>query len=144
MKSGSRDKSDGSSNLKLSSRLRRGDVFSDACPSRNVLLHATSRWGVLVLVALRDGMHRFSDLRRKIKGISEKMLAQTLKSLESDGFVKREAKPVVPPHVEYTLTPMGEEIGSRVEELADWIELNLPRILDARSHSDFDRVLPAP
>lgn len=116
----------------LSDKFRRGDVFSDACPSREVLLHATSRWGVLVLVALRDGMHRFSDLRRKIKGISEKMLAQTLKGLESDGFVKREAKPVVPPHVEYTLTPMGEEISIRVEALADWIELNLPLILQAR------------
>jgi DNA-binding HxlR family transcriptional regulator len=89
--------------------------------------------GVLVLVALRDGMHRFSDLRRKIKGISEKMLAQTLKDLENDGFVKRDAKPIVPPHVEYSLTPMGEEISSRVEDLADWIELNLPHILHART-----------
>lgn len=133
MKSNSSNDSDAPGTLKLSSRLRRGDVFSDACPSRGVLLHATSRWGVLVLVALRDGMHRFSDLRRKIKGISEKMLAQTLKGLENDGFVKRDAKPIVPPHVEYSLTPMGEEISSRVEELADWIELNLPHILHART-----------
>ena len=96
------------------------------------MLHATSRWGVLVLVALREGMHRFSDLRRKINGISEKMLAQTLRGLEEDGFILRVSRPVVPPHVEYSLTPMGEEISTRVEELADWIEVNLPRILKAR------------
>lgn len=118
---------------RLSSRLKRGDVFSENCPSRGVLMHATSRWGVLVLAALSEGMHRFSDLRRKINGISEKMLAQTLRDLESDGFVLREAKPVVPPHVEYSLTPMGTEISARVSELADWIELNIPKILKARA-----------
>lgn len=117
---------------RLSSRIRRGDVFSEDCPSRGVLLHATSRWGVLVLVALVEGMHRFSDLRRKITGISEKMLAKTLRDLESDGFVLRVAKPVVPPHVEYSLTPMGLEISGHVSELADWIELNIPKILKAR------------
>lgn len=124
--------SDAPAHQKLSTKLRRGDVLSEYCPSRGVLLHATSRWGVLVLVALREGMHRFSDLRRKINGISEKMLAQTLRGLEEDGFILRVSRPVVPPHVEYSLTPMGEEISTRVEELADWIEVNLPRILKAR------------
>ncbi len=117
---------------RLSHRLQRGDVFAENCPSRGVLLHATSRWGVLVLVALTGGMHRFSELRRKINGISEKMLAQTLRDLENDGFVLRVAKPVVPPHVEYSLTPMGTELSTRVEELANWIEFNLPHILQAR------------
>ena len=124
--------SDAPAHQKLSTKLRRGDVLSEYCPSRGVLLHATSRWGVLVLVALREGMHRFSDLRRKINGISEKMLAQTLRGLEEDGFILRVSRPVLPPHVEYSLTPMGEEISTRVEELADWIEVNLPRILKAR------------
>lgn len=112
--------------------MQRGDVFADLCPSREVLNHVTSRWGVLLLVALLGGTHRFSELRRKVRGISEKMLAQTLQSLEGDGFVDRIAYPVVPPHVEYRLTPLGQEVGLRVEALADWIELNLGEILSAR------------
>jgi DNA-binding HxlR family transcriptional regulator len=84
---------------------------------------------VLVLVALMEGTHRFSDLRRKVGGVSEKMLAQTLQCLEKDGFIDRVSFPVVPPHVEYTLTPMGKEIGHKVESLADWIEINLPKIM---------------
>jgi DNA-binding HxlR family transcriptional regulator len=65
----------------------------------------------LLLVALLSGTQRFSDLRRKVNGISEKMLAQTLQWLESDGFVERISYPVVPPHVEYTLTQSGTEIA---------------------------------
>lgn len=110
----------------------RGQLFAAQCPSRDVLKHVTSRWGVLVLFALMDGTHRFSDLRRKIGGVSEKMLAQTLQALESDGFVARISYPVVPPHVEYSLTPLGEQIGQRVTALADWIEDKLPEILRAR------------
>jgi len=116
----------------LSARVRRGELFSADCPSREVLQHVTSRWGVLLLVALMSGMHRFSDLRRKVGGVSEKMLAQTLKSLEADGFVNRKAYPTVPPHVEYTLTPLGMEVAQRVEALADWIEGNLSKVLSAR------------
>lgn len=116
----------------LAEALRRGNLFSEKCPSREVLKHVTSRWGVLVLVALLDGTHRFSDLRRKIGGVSEKMLAQTLQWLEGDGFVLRVSYPVVPPHVEYSLTPLGQEVGRRVEGLADWIEGNLQQILAAQ------------
>ncbi|MET0543451.1 MAG: helix-turn-helix domain-containing protein [Variovorax sp.] len=116
----------------LSGTLRRGELLSRDCPSREVLTHVTSRWGVLLLVVLMGGMHRFSDLRRKVGGVSEKMLAQTLRWLEDDGLVLRTAYPTVPPHVEYTLTPLGREAGLRVEALADWIELNLPNILEAR------------
>ena len=116
----------------LSGKMLCGDVLSDKCPSREVLQHVTSRWGVLVLVALLDGTHRFSDLRRKVNGVSEKMLAQTLQWLESDGFVKRVSYPVVPPHVEYSLTPLGKNVGKHVKTLADWIETNLGRILEAR------------
>ena len=113
----------------LASAMQRGVLFSEKCPSREVLKHVTSRWGVLVLVALLGGTHRFSDLRRKIGGVSEKMLAQTLQWLEGDGFVLRTAYPVVPPHVEYDLTPLGEEVARQVAGLANWIEENLPRIL---------------
>ena len=119
--------------MPLAELMRRGVLFSEKCPSREVLKHVTSRWGVLVLVALLGGTHRFSDLRRKIGGVSEKMLAQTLQWLEGDGFVLRTAYPVVPPHVEYSLTPLGLEVAQRVEGLADWIEENLPRILQSQS-----------
>ena len=112
----------------LSERLRRGDLMAEACPSREVLKHMTSRWGVLVLLALQGGTHRFSELRRAIGGVSERMLAQTLQWLEGDGLVDRVAYEVVPPHVEYSLTPLGREAAERVRALADWIEVSLPRI----------------
>ena len=95
-------------------------------------MHVTSRWGVLLLVVLMDDVHRFSDLRRRVGGISEKMLSQTLKWLEADGFVHRESHASVPPHVEYSLTPLGRQVGQRVQALADWIESSLPVIMDAR------------
>ncbi|HEM6743610.1 TPA: winged helix-turn-helix transcriptional regulator [Citrobacter farmeri] len=116
----------------LSQQLRDGNLFAEQCPSREVLKHVTSRWGVLILVALRDGTHRFSDLRRKMGGVSEKMLAQSLQALELDGFINRVSYPVVPPHVEYSLTPLGELVSDKVAALADWIELNLPQVLAQR------------
>lgn len=113
----------------LSQQLRDGNLFAAQCPSREILKHVTSRWGILILISLRDGTHRFSDLRRKIGGISEKMLAQSLQALEQDGFINRVSYPVLPPHVEYTLTNSGEQISEKVAILADWIEINLPDIL---------------
>jgi DNA-binding HxlR family transcriptional regulator len=110
----------------------RGNLFSESCPSREVLKHVTSRWGVLLLVALGDGAQRFGELRRKVGGISEKMLAQTLVWLEQDGFVQRIAHPVAPPRVEYRLTPLGEEASIKLKELAIWIEENLGAMLAAR------------
>ena len=101
------------------------DVLSADCPSRAVLKHLTSQWGVLVLLALRGGTLRFSGLRRRIGGISERMLAQTLDVLEGDGMVQRVAHPVVPPHVDYSLSPLGAEAARRVAELTGWIEANL-------------------
>ena len=91
----------------LAELMRRGDVLSPSCPAREILQHVTSRWGVLVLVALQGGTLRFSELRRKVGVVSERMLAQTLQVLERDGFVERRAYPVVPPHVDYRLTPLG-------------------------------------
>lgn len=114
------------SEASLSEKLRRGDLMAQACPSREILKHVTSRWGVLVLIALQSGTQRFSDLRRKIGGVSERMLAQTLQWLEGDGLVVRKAYNVVPPHVEYTLTELGQEVAEKVRDLADWIEINLP------------------
>jgi len=110
-----------------------GDLFAEACPSPQVLRHVTSRWGVLVLVALLEGTHRFSELRRKVGGVSERVLAQTLQWLESDGFVLRQSFPVVPPHGEYSRTPLGRDVGQRAQGLANWIEVNLSSLLRSRS-----------
>lgn len=118
--------------LSLSQKIQRGDLLAAACPSREVLKHMTGRWGVLVLLVLESRMHRFSELRRAINGVSERMLAQTLQWLEGDGLVHRLAHDVVPPHVEYSLTPMGREAAKKVRGIADWIEVNLPRILEAQ------------
>jgi DNA-binding HxlR family transcriptional regulator len=110
----------------------RGDLLAEACPSRAVLAHVTSRWGVLVLVVLLDGTHRFSELRRQVRGVSEKMLAQTLEALAGDGFVQRRDHGEIPPRVDYTLTPLGREVAERLEVLVDWIEDNMPRIAATR------------
>lgn len=109
----------------------RGNLLAEQCPSREVLKHVTSRWGVLVLIVLEGGTFRFSELRRRIGGVSERMLAQTLQWLERDGLVLRVAHDVVPPHVEYSLTPLGAQAASLVRQLADWIEGNLPTIAGA-------------
>ncbi|MEC7259837.1 MAG: helix-turn-helix domain-containing protein [Pseudomonadota bacterium] len=114
--------------LSLSQKLSRGDLLATGCPSREVLKHVTSRWGVLILMSLEQETLRFSGLRRRIGGVSERMLAQTLKWLETDGLVERIDHGVIPPHVDYRLTPLGREAAEKVRGLADWIELNLPRI----------------
>ncbi|MES2742441.1 MAG: helix-turn-helix domain-containing protein [Pseudomonadota bacterium] len=110
----------------------RGQVLAASCPSRAVLSHLTSRWGVLVLVVLLDGTHRFSQLRREIGGVSEKMLAQTLDALAGDGLVWRQDFAVMPPKVEYSLTELGREAALRLAALVDWIETSYPRIAAAR------------
>ena len=119
----------------LSDRLRRGDVLAAACPSRAVLRHLTSQWGVLILIVLEEGTFRFSTLRRRIDGVSERMLAQTLKALEGDGLVRRVSFDTVPPHVEYLLTDLGAQAARRVRDLVDWVETSLPAILGARNEA---------
>ncbi|GKW35215.1 HxlR family transcriptional regulator [Pectobacterium carotovorum subsp. carotovorum] len=116
----------------LTEKVRMGELFTVDCPSRGVLKHVSSLWGVLCLISLREGTLRFGELRRKASGVSEKMLAQTLKRLEEDGFVLRFSHPVVPPYVEYSLTPLGREVSEQVAILADWIELNISSVMDSR------------
>jgi DNA-binding HxlR family transcriptional regulator len=114
-------------------QVRRGDLLDADCPSRAVLSHVTSRWGVLILVILLGGTYRFSQLRREAGGVSEKMLAQTLDALAGDGFIVRHDYGEIPPKVDYSLTPMGREVAQRLEVLVDWIEENFPRIAAARA-----------
>lgn len=120
---------------KLSEKFSRGELLNVNCPSRDVLKRVTSRWSVLILLALQDQTLRFSALRRAVGGVSERMLAQNLRYLEEDGFVQRIAYDVVPPHVEYRLTSLGREVSEQVVGLADWLELNLSRILAQREKS---------
>lgn len=115
---------------------READVNRAMCPSRIVLEHVTSRWGVLVLAALLERPYRFSELRRTIENVSEKMLAQTLRTLERDGFVHRDAQPVIPPRVDYSLTPLGREAAERVWELARWSEHQVDAVATARAAYD--------
>lgn len=105
-------------------------VFTKDCPTRVVLDHVMSKWAPLILAALSDGdALRWSELRRRTEGISEKMLAQTLRQLEVDGLVRRNARPVVPPHVDYTLTPLGAGLVEKLLPLLDWVLANAGEIL---------------
>ncbi|MFD9564025.1 winged helix-turn-helix transcriptional regulator [Streptomyces sp. NPDC059994] len=112
------------------------DVFSKACPSRGTLEHVTGRWGSLTLGALHEGSFRFNELRRRVDGVSEKMLSQTLHALERDGLVHREAQPTNPPRVDYTLTPLGYEVAGRLLGLIHLMEDRMPSVLEARERYD--------
>ncbi|WP_460067894.1 winged helix-turn-helix transcriptional regulator [Streptomyces sp. YKOK-I1] len=114
-------------------RLAGGDAM---CPQRGALEHLTSRWGTLVLIALLDRPYRFSELRREIGRVSEKMLTQTLQTLERDGMVHRDAKPVIPPRVDYSLTDLGREAAEQVRALARWTDLRMAAIEKAREEYD--------
>ncbi|MET8689155.1 helix-turn-helix domain-containing protein [Streptomyces sp. NPDC004732] len=102
------------------------EVFHTDCPARGVVDHVTSRWGVWVLISLRSNDLRFYELRDSIQGISEKMLAQTLRALVQDGLVWREVEPTTPPQVTYGLTEFGKDIGEPLTDLFDRITERLP------------------
>lgn len=109
-----------------------GNVYEGSCPTRTVLDHITARWSMLILILLMERKRRFSELARMIGGVSEKMLAQSLRSLEEDGFVQRTVYPTKPPSVEYCLTPLGTELAPHVRSLARWVEANLATVLAHR------------
>ncbi|MEU3249466.1 helix-turn-helix domain-containing protein [Streptomyces sp. NPDC006997] len=115
------------------------DVFSRACPSRGTLEHVTGRWGALTLGALYEGSFRFNALRRRVDGVSEKMLSQTLHALERDGLVRREAQPTNPPRVDYELTPLGRGVAERLTALIEFVEGRMDDVLAARGRYDETR-----
>ncbi|MFF5936927.1 winged helix-turn-helix transcriptional regulator [Streptomyces sp. NPDC012508] len=119
------------------------NVFARACTSRETLEHVTGRWGSLTLGALHEGSFRFNELRRRVDGVSEKMLAQTLHALERDGLVHREAQPTNPPRVDYTLTPLGREVAERLVGLIELVEGRMPDVLTARETYDEERAAAA-
>ncbi|MFH9552329.1 helix-turn-helix transcriptional regulator [Streptomyces sp. NBC_00377] len=112
------------------------DVFARACPSRGTLEHVTGRWGGLTLGALYEGSLRFNELRRRVDGVSEKMLSQTLHALERDGLVHREAQPTNPPRVDYELTPLGRDVAERLLSLIHCVEGRMGDVLAARERYD--------
>ena len=112
------------------------------CPHRLVLEHVTSRWGVLVLLQLLDRPYRFSELRRAIGRVSEKMLTQTLQTLERDGLIHRDAKPVIPPRVDYSLTDLGHEAAEQVRGLAEWTARRMDAVQEARERYDVAKKQP--
>ncbi|CAN5710471.1 helix-turn-helix domain-containing protein [soil metagenome] len=116
-------------------RIRKGNLFATNCPTRDVLDDVTSRWGPLVLVLLRESTYRFSELAYLIGGVSEKMLAQTLRALEEDGFVLRTVHATKPPKVEYSLTPFGQELAERMLALTLFIEKNVSQVMAHRARA---------
>ncbi|GGM94744.1 HxlR family transcriptional regulator [Lentzea pudingi] len=115
------------------------DVFAQRCPSRSALEHLTGRWGTLAMVALYEGTFRFNQLRRRVDGVSEKMLAQTLQALERDGFVHREAQQTIPPKVEYSLTDRGRHTAELLLGLIKDVEAQMPEVIAARQRYDTAR-----
>jgi DNA-binding HxlR family transcriptional regulator len=114
-------------------RIRKGNLYAANCPTRVVLDHVMSRWGSLVVVLLMENTYRFSELAYLIGGVSEKMLAQTLRVLEEDGFVLRKVYPTKPPKVEYSLTPFGQELAGHVYALTGFVQGSLGKVMSHRA-----------
>lgn len=115
------------------------DVFAKNCTSRPVMDTVAGRWGILSMAALLDGTHRFNELRRRVDGVSEKMLSQTLHALERDGLVLRTVQSTIPPRVEYSLTDAGRRIAVKLTELIELVEAEMPAISAAQAHYDSSR-----
>jgi len=112
------------------------DVYDDRCPTRDVLARLADKWALLVLGRLEREPLRFNHLKREIGGITQKVLTQTLRRLERDGFVFREVYATVPVTVEYSLTPLGKTLTKTVTILARWVEDNMDSILQAQTNFD--------
>jgi DNA-binding HxlR family transcriptional regulator len=115
------------------------DVFARDCTSRDLLADVAGKWSVLALLALHEGGYRFNALRRRVQGVSEKMLAQTLQTLERDGLVEREVVTAIPPRVEYALTPLGARVAGQVRGLVELLEEAVPSVVEARGAYDARR-----
>ncbi|MEO9338680.1 helix-turn-helix domain-containing protein [Mesorhizobium sp. SB112] len=112
------------------------NVFKATCPTRQVLNCISDKWAVLVIGCLLERDRRTGELRRKIEGISQKMLTQTLRALERDGLVHRQVFPSVPPRVDYSLTPLGRSLGGLVDQLRQWSEQHIEQVLHSQEQYD--------
>jgi DNA-binding HxlR family transcriptional regulator len=111
-------------------------VYDASCPSRTALHRIGDRWTALVVGVLAERPHRFGELRRRIDGVSQKMLTQTLRSLERDGLVSRRVEATVPVTVEYSLTPLGETLVPVLAAVRDWAEQHVPEVLAVRDERE--------
>lgn len=109
------------------------DAYSAKCPTRQVLDHIAGKWTILVVDALLEGTMRYTDLNRRIEGVSQKMLTQSLRSLEADGFITRTVYPTIPPRVEYDLTTLGRSLAGPITALRQWAETHINEIERARA-----------
>lgn len=116
--------------------MRNFDVYSQNCPTRLVLDHIADKWASLILWRISDGPVRFNELRRKIEGISTKVLSQALKQLERDGLIVRRAFATVPVTVEYSITPLGNTLAEKLATVTKWAEQNIEAVLAAQSQYD--------
>lgn len=117
-------------------KLRAGDIYDVTCPSRSVIKMLADKWTVLVVESLSSGPMRFGELRRQVGDVTQKMLTQTLRSLERDGLVLRVVYPSSPPSVEYSLTPLGVSITAITGQMCRWAEDNMKPVLVARLDYD--------
>ena len=119
------------------------DPYTRGCPSRDLLDRIGDKWTVLVLGELaKQGACRFTELRKRLSGVSEKMLTQTLRALERDGLVHRTVYPAVPVRVEYTLTPLGQTLREPLKTLTEWSVRHIDEVLTAREEYDAHAVQP--
>lgn len=116
--------------------IRIHDVYDQNCPTRHALDRIADKYTVLVIVFLQGRPRRFNELQRVITGISQKVLTQTLRSLERDGLVTRTVYPEVPPHVEYALTPLGTTLIEPLAALRNWAETHIESVTAAQTHYD--------
>jgi len=112
------------------------DVYNASCPTRKALDRIADKWASLIVLLLAERPHRFGELKRRIDGISQKMLTQTLRNLEHDGLVNRRAFATVPVTVEYSLTPLGETLVAPVAAIRDWAESHIEDVLAAREAAE--------
>ena len=115
------------------------NAYVAECPSRQVLDALSDKWVTLVLTALADAPRRYSELSRTIAGVSQKMLTQTLRTLERDGLVTRTVTASVPVRVDYALTPLGLSLLEPIKHVKAWAERHVPEVLEAQRGYDEDR-----
>jgi DNA-binding HxlR family transcriptional regulator len=120
----------------METMIRIRDVYDKNCPTRHALDRIADKYTVLVIIFLQDAPRRFGELQRMITGISQKVLTQTLRSLERDGLLTRTVYPEVPPRVEYALTPLGETLIEPLAVLREWAETNIEAVLVAQTRYD--------
>ena len=112
------------------------NVYNKNCPTRLILNRIADKWTVLIVGSLTQDIKRFNQLRREIDGISQKMLTQTLRGMERDGLINRKVYATVPPKVEYSLTDLGGVLTQLLEEIRNWSEMNVAKVLQAQEKYD--------